>query len=579
MHEKNTGAIRQDKPWIRGVNLGGWLVLERFITPYFFAITDCTLRGEFTFHPDQIDAPPPTSSNYRLADESCQPVSPYPVEEWTLLKAFADSSSSDSSDSSDSKALAREYMRVHWDNFVTRNDIARLKKEGRVTHVRVPLGHWIMGDIKEDEPWVDGGWEFFERLVGWCREEGIEVWPDIHTAPGSQNGFDNSGVLADVPTCNGWDGVDVDDNNDDASINTDVVLSKNVLRTLKAVQDITAAIAEGNMTDVVTGFGILNEPFVDCDVRVVKEFDNQAFAIVRQNLGEDAAVYIPDMFNSSMWNDGWWTDAEDHSNTFLDSHYYHVFAERPRGLSPRQHIAYVCQRNHRDTVACCYEDENKTTPSQGISRIIGEWSASYDTLVVDKLDVVMAGIAANGTAPEFYREINLKRKAFLRNFVEAQMVTYEAAETGVSRGWFFWNFKMEGGAFAEWDFLRGLKESWIPAIPDPDTSSVDLYGTCENIIFKTSDDESIVHEFPDPSSLDVNNWQGGAIDDDIVVSHGQSLVESREYHSAELKPPGDHNRFGYFGLILVAISLIYYTFFKKGRASQSGYIEVQNISV
>lgn len=568
MRKDNPSPIQQEKPWIRGVNLGGWLVLERFITPYFFAITDCTLRGEFTFHPDQIDAPPPTSSNYQLVDETmCQPVSPYPVEEWTLLQAFVDSSSTSSSDASDPKALAREYMRVHWDNFVTREDITRLKNEGHVTHVRVPLGHWIMGDIKEGEPWVDGGWEFFERLVGWCREEGIEVWPDIHTAPGSQNGFDNSGLLLDAPTCDGWDGVDVDDEN--ATSNTDVVLSKNVKRSLKAVQDITAAIAKGNMTDVVTGFGILNEPFLDCDIRVLKEFDNQAFAIARQNLGEDAAIYIPDMFDSNKWN-GWWTDAKDHSNTFLDSHYYHVFAERPRGLSPRQHIAYVCQHNLETTVACCYEDEEKTIPSEGISRIIGEWSASFDTLVVDKLNDVMAGIAANGTAPEFHREINPKRKAFLRNFVEAQMVTYEATSTGVSRGWFYWNFKMEGGAFAEWDFLRGLKESWIPAIPDPDTSSVDLYGTCYDIIFKTSDDESIIHEFPDPSSLDPNNWQGVAIDDDVVVSHGQSLVKGR---------PGDHDSFGYFGLILFAILSICYIVFRKKSTKKSSYIEVKNIVV
>ena len=32
-------------------------------------------------------------------------------------------------------------------------------------------------------------------MVGWCKEEGIQVWPDLHTAPGSQNGFDNSGHL------------------------------------------------------------------------------------------------------------------------------------------------------------------------------------------------------------------------------------------------------------------------------------------------------------------------------------------------------------------------------------------------
>ncbi len=234
------------RQWIRGVNIGGWLVLERFITPYFFALTDCHLRGDFHFYKDQIDAPPTSSPTYKLMDADaisrCKPIQPYPVEEYTLTKAFP------------SKTIAQAYMEIHYDNFVKREDIRKLKETG-VTHVRVPLGHWIMGDIREDEPWVEGGWSYFKRFVGWCREEQIEVWPDVHTAPGSQNGFDNSGLLLPEPTCHGWD-------LDNASIIHDpflgedpseVTLSSNVLRSLKAVRDITAAIAAENMTDVVTG--------------------------------------------------------------------------------------------------------------------------------------------------------------------------------------------------------------------------------------------------------------------------------------------------------------------------------------
>ena len=210
------------------------------------------------------------------------------------------------------------------------------------------------------------------------------------------------------------------------------------------------------------------------------------------------------------------------------SHIATVFAERPRALSPRQHIAYVCQKNARDANACCWQDpDKKQIPSKGITRLFGEWSASYDTLVVSMLDVVMKGIAANGTAPFFDRQMSSKRKQFLTNFVQAQMVTYEAADLGISRGWFYWTFKTEGGAFAEWNFMRGIEEGWIPKIPNPNVSSVDLFGTCENIIFRTSDDMGIVHEFPDPKSLDPNNWQGVTIDDDVVVSHGNSLLKGK----------------------------------------------------
>jgi len=108
---------------------------------------------------------------------------------------------------------------------------------------------------------------------------------------------------------------------------------------------------------------------------------------------------------------------------------------------------------------------------------------------------------------------------FLRNYVEAQMVAYEAAGSGgISSGWLFWNFKMEGGAFAEWDFLRGLREGWMPPIPEPHISSESLYGTCYDIYNKTDDSYSIVDEYPDPRTLDWNEWQGWTNDDFVVMS-------------------------------------------------------------
>jgi hypothetical protein len=39
--------------------------------------------------------------------------------------------------------------------------------------------------------------------------------------------------------------------------------------------------------------------------------------------------------------------------------------------------------------------------------------------------------------------VSVERQAFMRNFVEAQMVAYEAKTEGVSSGWLFWSFKMD----------------------------------------------------------------------------------------------------------------------------------------
>lgn len=177
-----------------------------------------------------------------------------------------------------------------------------------------------------------------------------------------------------------------------------------------------------------------------------------------------------------------------------------------------------------------------------LQRMIGEWSAAYDTLPSAKLQEVMLHIR-NKNFTDANRVFTQPEKDFLKHFVQAQMVTYEAANhykttafnnhnniplnaARVSRGWFYWTFQMEVGAFAEWDFLRGIKEGWIPKIPPPDVTSTSLYGTCESILFRTSDNvAAVIHEFPDPATLPKNNWQGVQITDDLVVSHGNSALK------------------------------------------------------
>jgi glucan 1,3-beta-glucosidase len=204
--------------------------------------------------------------------------------------------------------------------------------------------------------------------------------------------------------------------------------------------------------------------------------------------------------------------------------------------------------------------------------LIGEWSASYDTLVVDKLGDVMKGIEQTGRAPEFDREIPQARKDFLRNFVEAQMVAYEAQDEAVSRGWFYWTLKTEGGAFAEWDFLRGLREGWIPSIPGTNVSSTSLYGTCHDIAERTKDDLSIIHEFPVPSTLSEANWQGVNIDDDYVLSHagnlgnavGEESTVEVSFETIKTETAETHSWFMLFAVVFFCFT-IWHVFFKQTR--------------
>ena len=208
----NSENNKTEKKWIRGVNLGGWLVLERYITPYQFAVTDCHVRGDFCWYPGQLSAPSPHDPTYKLCDlKKCSVVrvtnafgnADYPVGEKTLAEAFLNNSNSNAttagSSSADaalvvaSKDIAEQWFNYHFENFIQMADLMALKKVG-VTHLRVPIPHWIMGgdDVVEPwEPWIVGKrWESFVRVCKWARQlGGLEVWPDVHTAPGSQNGF------------------------------------------------------------------------------------------------------------------------------------------------------------------------------------------------------------------------------------------------------------------------------------------------------------------------------------------------------------------------------------------------------
>jgi glucan 1,3-beta-glucosidase len=229
------------------------------------------------------------------------------------------------------------------------------------------------------------------------------------------------------------------------------------------------------------------------------------------------------MFLAKTFNSGFWTDPHKYQNTYLDSHYYHVFEEVPRALSPRQHIAFVCTNERRDVVSCCYDDYPvNLIPSDGIQRMVGEWSVATDTLPATMLKYMLESIAKTGIAADFDRTLSPERQGFLKHFAQAQMVAYESADVGTSSAWFYWNFKMEGGGFAEWDYLRGINEGWIPRIPSSDTPSTQVYGTCYDILFRTNDTMDIIHEYPDPATPGI--WIGAPIDDDVVLSHGQSLL-------------------------------------------------------
>ncbi|KAJ2174481.1 hypothetical protein GGF45_004119 [Coemansia sp. RSA 551] len=295
-------------------------------------------------------------------------------------------------------------MRAHWESWVTEAEVQRLAGAG-LTHLRVPIGHWEFVD--SDEGYVRGGLPYFKRLVYWAHKYGLQVIADMHTAPGSQNGFDNSGTTRGV----NW-----------TSDPKNVALSKRALQTmLKYIASDPVVLA------TIDAIDLLNEPLIDAlDFEQLWEYDTGGHTLVAQGLHKTPPVVsIVDrgFKDYSWWQPRWPRDWNSkYIDAWLDAHLYHVFDHNIDAWPLEKHLRLVAQ-NGRDLKS------NSTV----FPILVGEWS------------LALPQAAVNG------RENQARRM-----FAEVQLDAYEQG----GAGWVFWCFKTE--ASPEWSFLDALDRSWIP---------------------------------------------------------------------------------------------------------------------
>jgi endoglucanase len=128
---------------IKGINLGNWLVPEGYMFKFKHALSPTEIAGvvETLVGPEQ-------ASRF-----------------WTEFR----------------------------DVYVAKEDIDFIKAAGFNT-VRVPL-NWRLfvepGDRPSDDTFDGPGWALLDRLVQWCKEDGLRVIVDLHAAPGGQTGVNH----------------------------------------------------------------------------------------------------------------------------------------------------------------------------------------------------------------------------------------------------------------------------------------------------------------------------------------------------------------------------------------------------
>jgi glucan 1,3-beta-glucosidase len=121
---------------IKGVNFGGWFVLESWMKPNLFEGIDSKDETGFCLkhqHPEKL-----------------------------LIK--------------------------HWETFITKDDFIHVKSLG-LNSIRLPIPWWLEGN----PPYFNSIF-YIHQALSWADEVGLKVLLDLHTAPGCQNGFDNGGI-------------------------------------------------------------------------------------------------------------------------------------------------------------------------------------------------------------------------------------------------------------------------------------------------------------------------------------------------------------------------------------------------
>ncbi|KYG42120.1 glycoside hydrolase family 5 protein [Acidomyces richmondensis BFW] len=413
---------------IRGVNLGGWLVTEPWMTPTLYQSTNTTCEWDLCNALGKQDCLTALQQHWscdvlhprRLpADEECRAkcVSPWEgISTWTPDRIGADTCGSSDS-------------------------------------VRIPLGYWAV-NLLDYEPYVSGQYPYLLQAVEWAKQMDFTVLIDLHGIPGSQNGWEESGLVGAIA---------YPDN------------TTNEERTLSVLKNLTAEFSQPYYNGVVTNIEIVNEPiFAYQPLITLYEAGAQVIGVANNsgiNTTIHDAFYNPPFWkNFDPWHTGGFSDAPAPHAT-VDTHQFWAFPPL-NNLSAEQILERVCE----------FGKEIKA-PNSGIPpTLVGEWS----------LDTGYTANSSTNTAEDVHK------RTWFRKLFEAQNAAYTPNGPNESSiGWYFWAWKTEYDIDA-WSYRKGVAEEYIPS----NVSDKSTY------IFPVQEDGCIDVSFDYTAPASVTNYGG-----------------------------------------------------------------------
>jgi len=401
-------------PWVqrignqpfRGVNTGGVFVLEPWITPNFTKWT-LQLPDQYTYSQQN----PMGSAGYQ--------------------------------------ALVN-----HWNNFYTDADFQQMRISG-LNAIRLPVGWWYFGDMTNiiyapytvPQQSITDLTHPITKFIKMAYDNDLVVILDLHGAPGSQNGLDNSGQRSNDPRPERWG----------FQWFYDPVAQKNTTLVLIAMAKYIDFLKQNGIDNVIA-LELLNEPWVFGDMSVVRDFYFKTITAIREF--SEIPIIIHDAFRHEEWD--WLLINWPFQNVFMDTHIYHAFNPDDIASSTEN-----CDHNKiivAENIACGYGSMLRFKSCIGLPTMVGEWS-----LAVDDCISIIRGAGVSIQTRDFGQCKHLAERvgdpwwiAHYRDFALKQMAMAER-----ELGWFFWTWKTGPGtendpSVAYWSFQRAIQATIIP---------------------------------------------------------------------------------------------------------------------
>ena len=256
---------------VKGVNLGNWLVLEKWMSPALF---DGTTAEDEYYLPRQL-----------------------------------------------SREVYEARIKIHRSEYITERDFVTIKSMG-MEAVRIPVPYFIFGDR---EPFI-GCIEELDKAFNWAEAYGLKVLIDLNTAPLSQNGFDNGGISGVCKWAQNPEEVEFV-----LTVLERLAKRYGTRKSLWGIEIINEPVTENmwKIMNVPERYPAVDPELAEGSGPVtldfLKKFYKEAYDRIRAYMLEEKYVVIHDGFELKAWKD--YMQEEKYKNVVLDTHQYLMVAE------------------------------------------------------------------------------------------------------------------------------------------------------------------------------------------------------------------------------------------------------------